>query len=769
MHDFINKHVKLIKANLVNIIFIMLIFVICLWNIRSYERIRAVDEFGYWGIAAVFSGWDWKEVMATSEYYSFGYGFVLVPLFLFARLGVPMAAIYKAAIAMNAFFMVGIYLLVQYIEKEIFANYTKLLSSVTALMITLYIGNTVQMNVAWTEVYLCFIFWCIVATLIRVLKKPSYGNTCLLLLLSANIFAIHMRAIGVAVSVLLVLIIYILTHIKTLDKKYIAYVLGTVIVLVLAVLWMKVFVSNYIYHNSYAEQVVNSLKTENIVSTTSVNDLQSTIRKAKGLLNLEGIFDLLMSVSGKLYYAFSASYLLSAMGFVISVAFVLTGIAKKLRKISSPKWQLMQWVSLFLLLAFCGEILVSAIFKCVHFYEPNVANISTETIVFGRYADFAVGGIMLLGIYGIYNIRRHYREMVISITAFILLAIIVQFQFDILSFFNGKAIATFRGSVAPWFMILADKSIDYFSYYVAIISIGVFSLIVLSGMQGIKRKNVFSLVLIATSVVWGILGISYSKDFNLSKIHKEKNVGTVANIIEVTDEDVPIYWITENYTDSNSDIEILQWSLGNRSIRVRTVPDLETLNLEQAIMICYSGDEDINDVMRTEVENIYSSGTLEVYIEKENENYDFLKKKALEMDYIADQTETTIDLSTAVTELSYLKPNGNLYFNSLSEGNIVKAKLEGLEEGIYEICFDIKAESKDEEGKLGFFILEDAAGNVQNSDPINMEEFEGKKRQNIKREITVREGESPTIGIYVYQNTFVKIYSIKHKKIINRV
>ena len=58
---------------------------------------------------------------------------------------------------------------------------------------------------------------------------------------------------------------------------------------------------------------------------------------------------------------------------------------------------------------------------------------------------------------------------------------------------------------------------------------------------------------------------------------------------------------------------------------------------------------------------------------------------------------------------------------------------------------------------------------MQNSDPINLDEFEGKKRQNIKREITVREGESPTIGIYVYQNTSAKIYSIKYKKIINRV
>ena len=98
-------------------------------------------------------------------------------------------------------------------------------------------------------------------------------------------------------------------------------------------------------------------------------------------------------------------------------------------------------------------------------------------------------------------------------------------------------------------------------------------------------------------------------------------------------------------------------------------------NLEQAIMICDLGDEDINNVMQAEVEHIYSSGTLEVYIEKEN--YDIMKKKDLEMDLVAVQTETTIDLSIAVTVLGYIKPNGNLYFNDLAERNIVKTKLEG--------------------------------------------------------------------------------------------
>lgn len=762
MHELSNGQAKKIKAILIDAIAVILIFVICLWNIGILERILAVDEFSYFGIAAAFVGWDWTEIMATSEYYSFGYSLILVPLMWIAKLGVPMALIYKAVIALNAFWLTGIYFLVQYVEKEIFVKFPKTLKCAAALVVTLYIGITNGMNVAWTEIYLCFMFWCIICMLIRVLKKPGYANTFFLLLFSANIFTIHMRAIGVVLALGFILGFYFMKNHRELNKKYIIFTLGTIGILVFAVLGMKLYVTNTIYFNAYATNSINTVKS---ASTGSVNDLQANISKTKSLLRTDGLLDLFMSVCGKLYYAFSASFLLGAIGAVISFA--------QLRKLFTGKWQLMQWYSLFALLAFMGEIVISAIFKCLPIYRNySLALASPETIVFGRYADFVVGGMMLLGIFGIYSIKQYYGAVLGATLIYIPLTMITQYQFDILSFCIGSSnIASFRTKHIPWFAFLADRnrSIVNFAFYAAIISISVLLIIIVAKLMQRTKVNMLALILFTLSIAWGILGASISKDFNMSKIHKEKNVDTVTNLIKVTDEDVPIYWIAENYTTPNSDIEILQWSLAGRSIRVRTVSDLEMLNLEQAIMICYSGDEDTNDVMRIEAENIYSSGTLEVYIEKENEDYDFLKRKALEMDYIADQTENTIDLSTAVTELSYLKPNGNLYFNSLSEGNMVKAKLEGLEEGIYEICFDIKAESEDEEGKLGFFVLEDAAGNVQNSDPINMEEFEGKKRQNIKREITVREGESPAIGIYVYQNTSVKIYSIKYKKIINRV
>lgn len=282
-----------------------------------------------------------------------------------------------------------------------------------------------------------------------------------------------------------------------------------------------------------------------------------------------------------------------------------------------------------------GEILVSAVYKNLPIFRQGILDYSTvETIVFGRYADFVVGGIMLLGIYGIYQFRQYYKEILAGVICFIPLAMIVQRQFDILVGNMGSSdIAHFRTNQTQWFSVLAGKSVTNFSYYVGIVSIGIFLLILAAGVMKERKINSLSIMLTIISIGWGMLEIHYANEFNLSKMHKEQYVGTVVNILEATDEDTPIYWIAENYTQLDADIEALQWSIAGRSLRIRTVDDLEKINTEQAVMICYSDHEDINDVLKAQAEFIYDSGGFNVYIEKENVYYDALKEKANEVSY----------------------------------------------------------------------------------------------------------------------------------------
>lgn len=630
---FGKKHIHII-----DIFFIVLIMIICLWNLESIDRIRVVDEFGYWGVAAAFIGWDWNELLATTPYYSFGFSFVLMPLLLVAKLGIPMAIIYKMSIVMNALFLVGIYILVQYVEKEIAPQLPGFLKSAIALMVTLYVGNTVQMDTLWTEVYLCFMFWCIIATLIRVLKKPGYRNTSLLLILSANIFATHMRAIGIAASVGGVLLIYILTHFKELSKKYIIFIFGTVAVLILIFFGIKLYVTDTIYFNSYAAQATNSVDTVKAFSSNSVNDLSSNIKKVRMLFEPAGLLDVLMSSCGKMFYVFSATFLLGAVGVIMAIVQLISCFIKKLKKEFVPKWDLMQWYSLFVLLAFMGEILVSAIFKCMPVYTDGPLYLySTEAIVFGRYADFVVGGIMLCGIYGIYYMRKYYKEIIVAAICFILLSMNVQHQFDILTANMGNSdIVHFRLNQNAWFAFLAgeNKDINYFSYYAAIVSLGAFLLIFATRLMEKKKINALAVTLTVISIAWGVLGIYYADEFNSSKKYRDEHVDALASIIEITDKDTPIYWITENYTDgSDTCMKVLQWALGNRSVRARIINDLEAINVEHAVMICHSDNEIVNDILQMKAELIYESGILNVYIEKKNTRYDELKEKAYEISY----------------------------------------------------------------------------------------------------------------------------------------
>lgn len=622
----------ILKEHFIDIICITFILLICLWNVESLNRIRGEMEFAYWGIAADLLGWDWREVLAASNYYSFGYSFALLPLVLAAKLGASMAVVYKAGIVLNALFLSGVYIIVRRVEEEIGIQFPKLLRCAAALMIAMQLGNTVQMNVTWTEVYLRFIFWCIIVVLIRFLKKPNYKNTFLLLTLSIYIFAIHMRAIGVTASVFFILLVYILAHFKELKPKYILFVFGTVIALMLIFWGMKLYVTSTIYSSSYASDSMDAVKN---ISTDSVNDLGSNINRVKNLIHFAGIKDVFMSVCGKFYYAFGASFLLAGIGFVMALVQFFSYILKKLRKQSVLKWQLMQWYSFFALLAFVGEILVSAIFKCLPIYsDGSLYRYTTETIVYGRYADFVIGGVILLGIYGIYHIKQYYKEILAAVMCFLLLAMVVQYQFDILAGNVGSSdIAYFRINAAPWFSILAGKSISYFSYYVAVVSTGLFLLVMAAGLVKERKINVFALVLTVISVVWGMMEVFYTDEYNISKRSLDKHTIPVVDIIDATDKDIPIYWINENYTTSDSDMYIMQWMIGSRSIKVRTLNDLETIDINQALLICYTNHEDINNRLGREAELIYESGEVNVYIEKESVYYDAVKEKACEASY----------------------------------------------------------------------------------------------------------------------------------------
>lgn len=599
-----------------------LILTVCLWNLRDYDYIRSVDEFGYFGVAASFAGWDWRDVLATSDYYSFGYSFLLFPFMLLARLGIPMALIYKAVILLNGCFLVGVFVLVMHVQRKVFSDFPNQLQSVTALMVALYIANAVQSNTAGVEMCLRFLFWAILSTLISFVKKPGIGNSTLLIGLSIYIFTVHMRAIGVSIAVAGVLALYVISHIKAINKKLLIYIIGLIVVGILAFGGMKRYITSEVYVNKY-EKSKQEITDESVeldaqvekISSSNVNDLQANIGGAAELLTRNGIKDLILSFCGKLFYAFSATILLGAVGFMVAIRKIWEAIINKVKRRNETPWGTLQWYVFFSFFALCNSLGVSAIFKCMPFYREGALYLcQVETIVFGRYADFALGGVMVLGIYGLYHCKEYFLQIIISVMGFLGLSWIVQYQFDamIVNLANDK-IADFRINQTPWCYILSNGDINYFAYYVAVVSLGIFSVLLFMSFYSKKRLNLFAMGMLAVCIVWGAMEVKYSDEYNQSKSYRDDQIKTVWNWIEMTDSNTDIYYIGNNYGDGGSDVKILQWMLGERSIHVRTLEDADKIDNTNVIVLCGSDSKKISEYLDAQRLLIFDSEALRVY------------------------------------------------------------------------------------------------------------------------------------------------------------
>lgn len=735
-----------------NILFITLIYVICLWNIGDLNRLRTLsNEFGTWGIAASFAGYDWYDFLSMTDYYSFGYSFILIPLMLLGKVGVSMALLYKLAIILNAFFMVGQYLLILYTMKEMEIDWPVPLKQITVLFLVFYIGNVTWMNSAYSETYLWFMFWCVIALLIRTIKWQGYGNAFLLIAATAHIFAIHMRALGVVLAVIIVLAGWMIGNYKRCGLKYIGFVIGMSGFFTIITVLLKQFVSNSVYMGG---------------NVNSVNDISRNVQATKSLFNVGSMIDVAMSVLGKLYYAGAASFLLAIVGLVLAVSLVMKYLYLRLKNGQAAKWQLREWLLLFVFVAFMGEIGISAIFKIFNYFGKGVTSTLADTIVFGRYADFAIGPMMFLGVWAIWHMKGYYKELIAAVLIFVVCTVGVQTEFDILSFYNGTENMGFRGYEAPWLAFLYQEKFDYFAYFAAGVSAAVFFIICFIRAVNMQKTMLLSIALLAVSLFWGIYGISFSKGYTIAKSNKDKTVNTVKEIVDAAGNGSPIYMVSRNGV--SSDALILQWQLGEQSIHILTIEEVENFDLTQGIYLSDSGDVRVLGMLSDRMDYVYDSGTIAVFVSCNNEKYFDIADKAVAMGQVAEPLVKTVDLAQAATELSYQKENGSLYYNyqATDGGYMTREMGVNLEDGVYEFEVDIRVREASPDSEIGYITVGTAAGEIQDTYILNANDFADADRQVIPVQVTIEDWQEPVIGVYTYGNAAVRIYGITYHKIV---
>lgn len=743
--------IKQNKRRLLDIICILFILVVCLYNLGNLNRVKIIDdEFGYWGIAALVNGLDWADLMATTEYYAYGYSVLLVPLLFLHKLGVGMSVLYQVAIVLNALMLIAVYYLTQYVGKKIFSDLPEGLVQIVSLAMTVYIGYTTRTHSAWSETYLLLMFWCVVALFLRFIEKPTCKNSFWLVLATANIFAIHMRAAGVVVAVFITLFFYFVGNFKKIDKKCMIFT----VLLAVALFVGLSFVKEYVTNNMYFDQV-----------GTSVNDVSRQVKKTKSLLSVSGLADLMMSMIGKFYYTGAATFLLGLIGFVSAVFAILKTIFNLLKKKEITDG-FKQWFLFMTTLAFLGEIAISAIFNCVRFFSNDATKtVHLDSISYGRYHDFAIGPMLLLGIWVLYYKREHVKEILLAALFFFFSAFVVQYQYDIMYFYNGADVFDFRLSAVPWLAILYQGIPQYFGYYAAFISVLLFAAIyLLCSFDKSKRYGLTTAILLM-ALGWGIGGMVYSKEFVDSKISKDKTVDTVKQMILETDKEVPIYLVTREKDEAIIDVKVLQWSLGNRGIEVYALDELQEINLQQAILLCDSSDVRVKGTLSDTAEYLYNSGSIAVFVNQQNANYEVLKAKAKDMSAIPDRTEREIDLTSVVTDYSFVKSNGSLYYNyKAKEGYMTEGMGLSLEDGIYEFMIDLRAKEGVPGSDMGYITVGEVGGEIQDTVMLRADDFAQKDRQIVTVKVCVSDGTEPFVGVYTFGDAAFRIYGISYRR-----
>lgn len=730
-----------IVNKLIHILCIVVIFVVCIWYLGMQQRIRVVDdEFAYWGIAAQLAGLDWSGALSKTGYYSYGYSLILVPLYWLIRAGMEVVVVYRIAIVMNAVFLCLSFCLAKAAAKRIFSDINIRFIDAASLVSVLFLSNVTQSGCAWTEVYLAFMFWCCLYCMVRVSEMPTAKWICLALLAAANMFAIHMRSIGVVLVTVAVVLLRLLLGEDKQKVRKIAGTLAIVVVLAVIVFAMRSYVKNDIYQNN---------------SATVTNDFSGQMQKLKSMLSVAGMVDFLFSLLGKMFYIGIATYCIGIFSvFVCAREVIQEGIISIKTKYFTSNW----YVNLFVFGSAAGAVGVDAVFKIIRYYSEGIAVILKDSVIYGRYVDFIIGPLILMGILlAGKQFEKYKAEAFLSIFVIIGCGIAVQKMWDILFFYNGTE-SPLRRTAIPGITYMVGAGEERLAFLLityAVCGFSVFCAVMVCRNKKWKRRLAIILCGLA-SLGGAVIGNGDIKDGIIEKSNKLKNVDSVAVLLDGLDDNVDICYVTRN-GKVNYDMKILQWELPLRTIRVQDAADESIALQENTVYLAESTDNKLNAALCRDGEYLYDSGTIAVFVRKNSETGYALEEVAKVAAACANPLPIEVNLADAVAEFAYQKANGCIYLSEQrTEAYLTDRTGVTLDDGVYEFQIELEL-SYYEGGTIGYITVTNDSGTYLDTRVLEESDFDRNGKGCISVLIPVRDYEEPIIGVYAGGNGAMKV------------
>lgn len=354
--------------------FIILMFLV-LYFINYANGLRIIgDEYGYWTAGDYLSGRSvWQEFSSWSAYYGFGYGIILGILL---QLPFSTPFLYKIAIVINGLMLFGIYCMVFTIIKlNINTKKYYIFKSIFSLAITCITANLYYTQFTMSEVILAFFYWLLCFSLWKYCRTKRLLFIYLACFSSIYMFAIHLRAIGIlAVSLSTVLFLLFYNNVKL--KRVLQICFFTLMIL------LAIFIIRKGYLNYLTPTVKYAAK-----NLLDGNNFNGQTGKIAYFFSAEGFCEFWRLFFGKLFYAFSGTFMLLWPGIIMFIVGVKRIICSKNIRINSEYFMCMiSIINLFIAIAIASLYLITG------------RNSRMDIMTYGRYFEYTIGPAVLFGV-----------------------------------------------------------------------------------------------------------------------------------------------------------------------------------------------------------------------------------------------------------------------------------------------------------------------------------------------------------------------------------
>ena len=559
---------------------VLLIFTLCCLNIGKLDYIAVLnDEFGYWSNAASLAGYDWKELIAETPYYAWGYSIWLIPIIIFLR---TPEVWYKAAIFLNIFLLIISYFLCCGVAKRLFSKVNKNIIYIVCFLVIIYPSNIIYAQVAWSETLLYCLMWVATYLMIKLDEKFSYPKTVALILILLYMYMVHARSIGIVAVGLLCIFLIILKNKKSIFAFFCVVIIAT----------LGYMMNNYIKGYQLAEFWSDSLVSNMNNVSLNTNTVSFYLEKFVGNFNL-----FLESLGGKLIYLIVATGLTMV---VAIVQFVKEEIVAYKTKSFLVNYNITKIWCAFAFLASWGLCSLQML----------TWTDRKDIIVYSRYMENAVGPILLLGI--IYTVTRiKETRIALVISAIALLLGLRSIYWRIL-----EAEGDFNSICSPIF----GAFYNFFEndIYKAICCIGVICVlffILFAIVTFLRRKYLkYGIILICLFVYFICLIKNGSIYMNEARDYFDSSTVLIKDIILEKYDEQEIYYIKNDNDVYSVTPKYLQFAIPEKSIHLLSLEKVKDIADECILLVNLSDDRSIETLEKDEdTQLILTTNQLNVY------------------------------------------------------------------------------------------------------------------------------------------------------------